>query len=157
MPIWPSVFSGRLPARLSGQQLGLRLLIIPVLTCILGSLFFIPYNALAYGVSTTSAAFFHTISFAVAGGLCLLNYRPGSLPRDRLLLMIPLIWLVSHVFLYIAKWQLFWNIDAQGMSTATDYSQGLYAGNLAAVLAGLLVSFSIVLLAHPARIGHAQR
>ena len=136
-----------------GQTCGkvaVRLLSIPFLTCLLGTLFFVPYNILAYTVSLTSAAFFHALAFGGAALLFILNYRQPAEMRDRLLLSIPLIWIMGHLALYIAKWQLFWNISPQGASLAADYTQGLYAGNLLAACAGMAAAFAIVVLSHPA-------
>ena len=134
----------------SGSKVAIRLLSIPFLTCLLGTLFFVPYNILAYGVSLTSAAFFHALAFGGAALLFILNYRQPAQPRDALLLSIPLVWIIGHLFIYTAKWQLFWSISAAGTSQAADYTQGLYAGNLPATAAGMAMALAIVLLAHPA-------
>ena len=136
-----------------GQTCGkvaVRLLSIPFLTCLLGTVFFVPYNILAYLLSPSSAAFFHALAFGGAALLFILNYRQPIEARDRLLMSIPLIWIMGHLALYIAKWQLFWSINSAGASQAADYTQGLYAGNLLAACAGMAAAFAIVVLSHPA-------
>jgi hypothetical protein len=132
-------------------RVALKLLSIPVLTCVLGSLIFVPYNILAYTVSLGSAAFFHAIVFGGAALLFILNFQSPTEPRDRLLMSIPLIWVIGHLFLYIAKWHLFWQIGADGASQAANYTNGLYASNLIAACAGMAAAFTITVLAHPSK------
>ena len=126
------------------------MLSIPLLTCILGSVLFVPYNILAYAVNLSSAALFHALTFGGAALLFILNFQSPAEPRDRLLMSIPLIWIIGHLFLYIAKWHLFWQIGANGASQAMDYTQGLYASNLIAACAGMAMAFAITVLSHPA-------
>ena len=137
------------PGRSCGK-VAIKLLSIPFLTCLLGTVFFVPYNILAYLFSPSSAAFFHALAFGGAALLFILNYRQPIEARDRLLMSIPLIWIMGHLALYIAKWQLFWSINSAGASQAADYTQGLYAGNLLAACAGMAAAFAIVVLSHPA-------
>lgn len=136
------------PANSAGS-LALKLISTPVLTCILGTLLFAPYNILAYAIGLSSAAFFHALVFGAAALLFILNFQSPQEARDRLLMSIPLIWVIGHLFFYIAKWHLFWQIGTDGASQAGNYTQGLYASNLMAACAGMLAAFTITVLAHP--------
>lgn len=131
-----------------GGRAGLKLLAMPILTCVVGTLVFVPYNLFSFFGSPMAAAFFHAIVFGALAIWFFVSYRAPKAEPDALLMTLPLIWIISHLFFYIAKWHLFWSVGADGASQAAGYTQGLYASNVLAACAGMAVAFFIVWLSH---------
>ncbi len=118
---------------------------LPVLTCVVGGLLFVPYNLFANNGMLGAAAAFHGILFALAGLVFLFHYRRPAAHRDGLLMIFPLTYLVGHLYIYIAKFDLFFSVGADGLS-----QEGLAAGNLLVVVLASVASMSILIATHPA-------
>lgn len=119
---------------------------LPVLVCLAGMALFIPYNLLAYNDMIPHAASFYALTFGAAGLTFVLRYRRPAEVRDRLLMVFPLVFVAGHLYLYVAKIDLFFGTDANGLT-----AEGLPAGNLIAALAAMAGSVAITLLSHPTR------
>ncbi len=128
----------------SALKLGAGMLSLPVLTCLVGGVLFVPYNMFAHNGYLGGAAAFHAAAFSLAGLVFLLNFRRPSLPRDRLLLIFPLLWCVGQLYIYIAKLPLFFSANAAGLTP-----EGLAVGNLVAAVVAIVGSIAITLLSHP--------
>ncbi len=137
---WDWVASGK-----SAGTVGVGVALIPVLVCVIGMALFVPYNLLARNDMLQPAAAFYAILFALAGLTFLFNYRKPNVPRDRLLMVFPLVYLIGHLYLYIAKFDIYFSVDAEGFS-----SDGLAVGNGIAALFAIAASFAITLFSHPA-------
>lgn len=117
----------------------------PVLVCLLGMAAFVPYNLLARNGMLPLAASLYAVLFASAGLVFVLHFRKPRVARDRLLMVFPLVYVVGHLYLYVAKFDLYFLADANGLSQA-----GLALGNPIAAVAGMIGSLAITLLSHPA-------
>jgi hypothetical protein len=137
---WDWVVQGRSP-----RVVGAGVAAIPIIVCAVGAALFVPYNLLAYNGMPGLAAALYAISFALAGLVFVLNFKRLTVGRDRLLMIFPLTYVVGHLYLYVAKFDLFFSVDASGLS-----QQGLAAGNLIAAVVAMIGSLTIVLLSHPA-------
>jgi hypothetical protein len=118
---------------------------IPFLVCLLGMGIFVPYNLLARNGMIPQAAALYGILFALAGMVFVFHFRKPSMDRDRLLMIFPLVYVVGHLYIYIAKFDLYFAVDASGSS-----SEGLAVGNLIAAVVAMIGSLAITLLSHPA-------
>ncbi len=118
---------------------------LPILTCVVGGVLFVPYNLFARNGMLEFAGAFHAAVFATTGLVFLFQYRKPRAGRDKLLMIFPLTYLVGHVYLYIAKFDLFFSIDTNGLS-----QDGLAAGNLIAAIVAAICSMAILLATHPA-------
>ncbi len=140
-----------------GKSTGLitvALITSPITIILLGSVLFIPYNLFAknmppwdmmpWDASLIGASLVHAITFFVAGLVFVLNYKKVRAPRDKLLMVFPLMYLVGHLYLYIAKFSLFFNISSDGLT-----SEGLAVGNLLAAMMAIVASIAVVLVSHP--------
>lgn len=126
---------------------------LPVTVILLGTILFIPYNLFSKGTppwdmmpwqaSMEGASMVHAITFFIAGLVYLFNYKRPE-PRDKLLMLFPLLFLAGHLYIYIAKFDLFFNISAEGMA-----SNGFALGNLIAALTAIIASTAILLYSHP--------
>jgi hypothetical protein len=121
---------------------------LPFLTVLLGVIAFVPYNFLAANVSHAVAAAYFGVIFALAGSVFLFNFRRPSEPRDKLLMIFPLTYSVGLIYIHIAKFHLFFAVDANGLS-----AEGLAAGNPLAVVLATVASTAILLAAHPIETG----
>jgi len=117
---------------------------IPILVCLAGMGLFIPYNMLAYNGMIPQAAAMYAILFGLAGLVFVLNFRRPTQGRDRLLMIFPLVFVVGHLYIYIAKFDLYFSVDASGLS-----AEGLAVGNLIAVVVAMIGSLTTTLLSHP--------
>ncbi len=137
--VWDALAAGRTARAKAGVAL------TPLLTMLLGSLLFIPFNVFAYAVpgGVWVAVAIHALSFFLAGYCFVLRYRRPSAPCDALLLLFPLVWLASHLYLYIAKHDKMFAVTADGLNV-----DGLAVGNLPAVAAGMVLGLAITLLSH---------
>ena len=117
---------------------------IPVLVCVCGMALFIPYNQLAYNGMIPQAATLYAVLFGLAGLVFTLSYQRPRFDRDRLLMIFPLVYVVGHAYIYIAKFDIYFSVDPSGLSAA-----GLPVGNLIAVLFAMVGSVAITLLSHP--------
>lgn len=127
---------------------------IPVTTILLGSILFIPYNIFSKNMPPWDmapweanfglASLCHALAFFAAGMVFLLNFRRPSAPRDALLMLFPLLFLATHIYIYVAKFDLFFTASANGLS-----SNGLALGNLPAVFIAIIGSAAIVLCSNP--------
>lgn len=135
-------------------KLGLAHIFQPVLTVFFGSLCFIPYNLFAqssppydllpWPPNLEMAALVHMILFALAGWLFLMKWRaPAVENRDWLLMVFPFLYLTTIAFIYIAKFDLFFQVTSEGLI------DGLGAGNLFAAILALVLSASLIILTHP--------
>lgn len=141
---------------LSGKSKGIiytGIATLPITTILFGTVLFIPYNLFSKGTppwdmlpwqaSMEGASLVHALSFFIAGLIFLFNYkRPEA--RDKLLMVFPLMFLVGHLYLYIAKFPLFFSITPEGMT-----SEGLALGNLPAALMGIVAGTAMLLYSHP--------
>ena len=117
---------------------------IPVLVCLLGMLIFVPYNLLARNGMIPQAAALYAVLFALAGLVFVFHFRKPSVRRDRLLMIFPLVYVVGHLYIYIAKFELYLAAGASGSTPV-----GLPVGNLIAVVVAMIGSLAITLLSHP--------
>ena len=118
---------------------------LPFATCAIGGLLFVPYNLFAYNGMPELAAALHATAFALAGGVFLLHFRQPTSKRDKLLMVFPLTYLVGHAYLYIAKFDLFFAVGADGLTP-----EGLAVGNLPAACLAIVASAAILFAAQPA-------
>ncbi len=123
----------------------------PTATILLGSLFFIPYNLFAknmppydmlpWAQNLTLAAFVHVLTFSAAGWLFLSHWKKPAVQRDTLLMAFPFIFLVGHAYMFIASFDLFFNVNSDGTSAVN----GLAVGNIFAVIFAIIGTVLIVL------------
>jgi hypothetical protein len=59
-------------------------------------------------------------------------------------MIFPLVYLVGLLFIYIAKFDIYFPIDANGLS-----AEGLAVGNLIVAVVAIIATTTITLLAHP--------
>ncbi len=127
---------------------------LPVTTIVFGALLFIPYNIFSknmppwdmapWTADFALASLVHAVAFFAAGMVFLFNFRRPAQPRDGLLMLFPMAYLTTHLYLYIAKFELFFSVSADGLTQA-----GLAAGNLVAAVVAIVASAALVLLSHP--------
>ncbi len=137
---WDWVAQGK-----SANMIGAGVAAIPILVCVIGMALFVPYNLLARNAMLPQAAAFYALLFALAGMVFVFHFKKPHASRDRLLLIFPLVYIVGHLYIYIAKFELFLSADAAGLS-----HEGLPVGNLIAVVVAMIGSLTITLLSHPA-------
>ena len=137
---WDWVAQGR-----SSKRIAAGVAAIPFLVCLLGMALFVPYNLLARNGMIPQAATLYAILFALAGLVFVLQFRKPGVPRDPLLMVFPLVYVVGHLYIYIAKFDLYFAVDAGGLSP-----EGLAVGNLIAAVVAMIGSLTITLLSHPA-------
>lgn len=126
----------------------------PVATILLGVLLYLPYNLFAkssppydmlpWNANAEIATLLYLIMFSLVGWLFLMKWRKPKYERDVLLMVFPYVYLTGFVYMYIAKFHLFFTVTKEGLS-----HEGLAMGNLIAVIIALLVSATIILLSHP--------
>lgn len=126
------------------RMIAIGMVLLPILTCLVGTLFFIPYNIIAAKLSLGAAAAFHAMAFFVAGLLLLFNLHKPVAARDKLLMLFPLLWVVGHLYIYVAKFDLFFTVNSQGLVAG-----GAAMGNLLAVVMAMIGSLALLLYAHP--------
>ena len=129
---------------------------LPVTTIFLGTILFAPYSILAknvppwnmmqYQPSLGMATAVHLLSFTCAGLVFIFNYRKPQVPRDKLLMTFPLIYLTGMSYLYVAKFHLFFSATSDGLSPS-----GFAVGNLVAAVLAIIACVAIVLVSHPVR------
>ena len=127
------------------MQIAAGVAAIPFLVCGLGMALFVPYNLLAYNGMIPQAASLYAILFALAGLVFVFHFRKPAVRRDRLLMVFPLVYVVGHLYIYVAKFDLYFSLDASGLTR-----DGLAAGNLVAAVMAMVGSLAITLLSHPA-------
>ena len=140
--------------RKSKAKIYLGIATIPVTTIILGTLLFTPYSMLAKNIppwdrmswnsSLETASFVHAVSFFLAGLVFLFSIKKPRAPRDKLLMVFPLIFLAGHLYMYIAKYHLFIAVSTKGLTP-----DGLPIGNLTAVIVAMVAGTAILLASHP--------
>jgi hypothetical protein len=59
-------------------------------------------------------------------------------------MIFPLVYLVGLLFIYIAKFEIYFSVDADGLS-----AEGLAVGNLIVAAVAIVGSMAITLLSHP--------
>jgi hypothetical protein len=59
-------------------------------------------------------------------------------------MIFPLTYVVGHLYIYVAKFDLFFSVTADGLS-----QEGLAAGNLIAAVAAMIGSLTITFFSHP--------
>lgn len=127
----------------------IAILLQPAITMIVGGTFFAPYNLFAqsfppytllpWDQNLNISAFIHALFFAGAGLLFFFNWKRPNQLQDKLLMAFPIIYLLGHAYIYIAKFDLF----------VIDGQINPLAGNLIAVLIALIGTTTIVMLSHP--------
>lgn len=127
----------------STSKISLGIAGVPFLTMILGTLIFVPYQTLVYFGQIGIAAATHAFMFAIFGMVFVFNWHRPDTKRDKLLMVFPLVFLVGHAYLYIAKMDQFY-LTSDGLNL-----QGWPLGNLIAVLLGIVGSMAILLLTNP--------
>jgi hypothetical protein len=137
---WDWVAQGR-----SSRLIAAGVAAIPILVCVGGMLLFVPYNLLANNHMLPQAAALYAILFTLAGFVFVFHFRKPNVGRDRLLMVFPLIYVVGHLYIYIAKFDIYFSVEANGLS-----HEGLAVGNLLAAVAAMIGSLTITLLSHPA-------
>jgi hypothetical protein len=142
---WDWVEKGKRPALIAAGVASL-----PIVTCVIGGLLFVPYNLFGGNGMLGLASALHAVLFALAGMVFVFSFRKPATGRDRLLMVFPLTFVIGHLYIYIAKLDLFFSVDPSGMS-----SEGLAAGNLLAVVVAAIGSLAILFVSHPVE-GHAR-
>jgi len=127
---------------------------IPVATIVLGAILFIPYNIFSknmppwdmapWAANFGLASLTHALAFFAAGLVFLFNYRRPTESRDNVLILFPLLYLAGHLYMYIAKFDLFFSLSPTGLT-----QEGLAIGNPIAAVVAIIASTAIVLLSHP--------
>lgn len=136
---WDAIAEGKISKARMGT------LLMPVLTILLGGLLFIPYDLFLFVFNMINVSvLIHAVSFFLAGYWFLLQYRKPAAPADPLLMFFPLLWIVAHLYIYIAKYDKLWAITADGLN-----ADGLAVGNLVVVAAAMVIGTVITLLSHP--------
>jgi len=136
---WDWVAQGKSPMRI-----GAGVALIPILVCVAGAGLFVPYNMLSYNGMIPQAAALYALVLGLSGLTFVLHFRKPSVPRDRLLMIFPLVYLVGHLYIYIAKFDIYFTVDADGLS-----AEGLAVGNLIVAVVAIVASVAITLLSHP--------
>ena len=90
------------------------------------------------------ASLTHALAFFAAGLVFLFNYRRPAESRDNVLILFPLLYLAGHLYMYIAKFDLFFSLSPTGLT-----QEGLAIGNPIAAVVAIIASTAIVLLSHP--------
>ena len=80
----------------------------------------------------------------VTGLVFVLNFRRPRVPRDRLLMVFPLVYVVGLLYIYIAKFEIYFSVAADGLS-----AEGLAVGNLIVAVVAIIATTTIILLSHP--------
>ena len=119
---------------------------IPIVVCAVGAALFLPYNLLAYNGMLGLASSLYAISFALAGLVFVFHFRRPAAARDKLLMVFPLTYVVGHLYIYIAKFDLLLSVGADGLS-----AEGLAAGNPIVAVVAMIASLSILFLSHPVK------
>ncbi len=137
---WDAVEQGRRRKAVIGIAL------TPVLTILLGSLLFIPYDLFVFVFKDMIhvSAMIHAVSFFLAGYWFLAHYRKPALPRDNLLMFFPVLWIIGLLYIYIAKYDKLWAVTTDGLN-----ADGLAVGNLLVVVVAMMIGMAITLLSHP--------
>jgi hypothetical protein len=120
-----------------GSGSWLRVLAIPVLTYALGALVFVPFNVLVAQHWYAADAFAYAAVLSAAGLAFLLSLRRVREPRDPLLMAFPLLWVAGLLCVYVATYD-----------RTADAPAGT-VGNLFAVVAAMVASVAMTLIAHP--------
>ena len=128
---------------ISKIKINLGIMAVPFITFIVGTIIFIPYQVLVQFGYVGLAAATHAIMFACFGLVFLFNFRRPPEQRDKLLMIFPLVFLVGHMYLYIAKIDQFYGAT-EGLNAS-----GWPVGNLIAVILGMVGSMAILLMTHP--------
>jgi hypothetical protein len=128
----------------SKVQIAIGVALIPILVCLSGAALFIPYNLFSRNGMLGLAATFYALVLGAAGLVFVMQYRRPKLARDPLLMIFPLVYVVGHLFIYVAKFDIYFSVDASGLS-----AEGLPVGNLIAVVMAMVGSLTITLLSHP--------
>ncbi len=128
----------------SPKQIAAGVVLFPLVTCVVGIVVFIPYNVLAYNGLLAQAATLHAFSFGLAGLAFVLHFRWPRAPRDRLLMVFPVVWLMGHVYIYAAKLDIYFSVDPDGLS-----AEGLAVGNPIVAVVAIIASAAITLVSHP--------
>jgi hypothetical protein len=136
---WDWVEQGKSP-----KWIGAGVAVTPVLVCVAGAALFVPYNLLAHNGMIPQAATLYAVVFSLSGLTFVLNFRKPSVPRDRLLMIFPLVYLVGLLFIYIAKFEIYFSVDANGLS-----AEGLAVGNPIVAGFAIIAATTITLLSHP--------
>jgi hypothetical protein len=136
---WDWVAQGR-----SAKWIGVGVAAIPVLVCLIGMALFVPYNLFARNGMIPQAATLYAVLFALAGLTFVFHFRKPRVRRDRLLMIFPLVYVVGHLYIYIAKFEIYFSVSASGLS-----QEGLAVGNLMAVMMAMVGSLTITFLSHP--------
>lgn len=126
----------------------------PVMTILLGSLLFIPYNLfgqsmepynmLPWDQNLDIAAFIHVLSFSLAGWLFLMQWRRPVQERDALLMVFPMLYLAGHAYFYVIRFNSYFTVTPEGLIN------GLAAGNVIAALLAIIGTTTIVIASNPA-------
>jgi hypothetical protein len=121
----------------STRRTWLEVLLIPVLTYALGALVFVPFNVLVAQHWYAADAFAYAAVLSAAGLAFLLSLRRVREPRDPLLMAFPLLWVAGLLCVYVATYD-----------RTADAPAGT-VGNLFAVVAAMVASVAMTLIAHP--------
>ena len=134
-------------------KIAIAMAILPIATVFFGALSFIPHNLFAkssppydmipWDANVEMAALVHVLIFSSVAWLFVMKWRKPKYERDSLLMVFPFIYLTGFAYMYIAKFHLFFNVTAEGLSN------GLAVGNLIAVVFALIITSTIILLSHP--------
>lgn len=135
---WDWVEQGKSP-----KLIGAGVALIPILVCVVGAGLFVPYNLLAYNGMIPQAATLYAAVLGLSGLTFVLNFRKPRIPRDRLLMIFPLVYLAGLLFIYIAKFEIYFAVDANGLS-----AEGLAVGNLIVAVLAIIATTTITLLSH---------
>lgn len=136
---WDWVEQGRSPL-----QLWAGVALFPLVSCLVGVVSFIPLTILTENNLHAWIATAYALTFALAGMVFVLNFKWPSQSRDGLLMTFPLVWAAGHLFIYIAKFDIYYSVDADGLT-----AEGLAVGNLVVATVAILAFTAITLVSHP--------
>ncbi|HQQ63797.1 MAG TPA: hypothetical protein PLF22_09515 [Pseudomonadales bacterium] len=148
LAFWLRTFAWDALAENKMMKARLGTVLIPVLTILLGGVLFIPYDLFLFAFKNMIAVsvMIHAVTFFLAGYWFLLQYRKPTAGADPLLMFFPVLWIVAHLYIYIAKYEKLWAVTADGLNR-----DGLAVGNLFVVAAAMVIGTVITLASHPAK------
>ncbi len=136
---WDWVDEGRAP-----KQIWAGVMLFPLVTCIVGIIVFIPLNILAMNDLHGWIGALYALTFGAAGLAFVLHFRRPAVPRDPLLMVFPLVWAAGHVYVYAAKFDIYYAVTPDGLS-----AEGLAVGNLFVATLAIVAFTAMTLVSHP--------
>lgn len=154
---WEWVEQGKSKVKIAIAQI-----VQPIVTVFCGVMLFIPHNLFAkssppydmlpWEANVQMASLLYLTMFSLVGWLFIMKWRKPKYGRDALLMVFPSVYLIGFAYMYIAKFQLFFNVAPEALN-----QQGLALGNLVVVMLALFTSSATIVLSHPIQVSHTVR